>query len=137
MDDCLFCKIAGGEVPSDTVYEDDEIRAFLDIRPVNPGHTLVVPKKHYTNLYDLDDEILEKLGKALRDLSIAIKKALNADGINIEMNNDLVAGQVILHAHLHIVPRFERDGLKHWPGKVLSEEKMKGAAEKIRKMLSY
>lgn len=116
MGNCLFCKIVSNEIPSTKVYEDDYVLAFLDIHPVNIGHTLVVPKAHHTNIYDTPDETLAHIIAVAKKLSIAIKETLSADGINIEMNNDPAAGQIIFHTHLHIVPRFEGDGFKHWRG---------------------
>jgi len=114
------------------VYENDAVFAFLDAKPVNNGHTLVVPKEHFSNLYELPDSLISKLSIAIRDLSVSIKKAMNADGINIEMNNDAVAGQVIFHAHFHIIPRFDGDGLRHLPGKEFSKEKMEEILGKIK-----
>lgn len=132
MTDCLFCKIIAGEIPSTKVYEDDTVFAFLDIHPVNIGHTLVIPKVHHTNLYDTPDETLTHMMTVVKKLSIAIKSALNADGINIEMNNDPVAGQIIFHTHLHIVPRFEGDGFKHWHGaRNYNEREAEEIAQKI------
>ena len=107
MNDCLFCKIINGEMPSHKVYEDEDILAFLDINPVNPGHTLVVPKKHYENLYETPDEALAKLMAVVRKLAVSIRSGLNADGTNIEMHNDEISGQLISHTHIHIIPRFE------------------------------
>jgi len=136
MTDCLFCKIASGEVPSFKIYEDDVVYAFLDINPVNLGHALVIPKKHHKNLYDLPDETLSHMARETKKLAAAIKEAVSADGINIMMNNDPAAGQIIFHAHVHIIPRFEGDGYKHWKGLELSEEKIKKSAEKIQSILS-
>lgn len=116
MNECLFCKIISGEIPSTKVYEDEHTLAFLDIHPVNIGHTLVIPKKHSANLYETPDETLAQMMAVVKKLSIAIKSAVSADGINIEMNNDPVAGQIIFHTHFHIVPRFSGDGFKHWHG---------------------
>lgn len=133
MESCLFCKIIAGEIPSTKVYEDDNVLAFLDIHPVNIGHTLVIPKAHHTNLYETPDEDLARMIAVVKKLSIAIKKALNADGINIEMNNDPVAGQIIFHAHLHIVPRFSGDGFTHWRGaRGYNEGEMAEVSEKIK-----
>ena len=114
MTDCLFCKIIAGEIPAQKVYEDDTVLAFLDIHPVNIGHTLVIPKTHSVNLYETPNETLAHTMVVVKKLSIAIKKAVGADGINIEMNNEPVAGQVIFHTHWHIVPRFQGDGFTHW-----------------------
>jgi len=113
---CLFCKIIAGEIHCTKVYEDDTVLAFLDIHPVNIGHTLVIPKAHHTNLYYTPDETLAHMMTIAKKLSVAIKSALNADGINIEMNNDPIAGQIIFHTHLHIIPRFSGDGFTHWHG---------------------
>ena len=116
MSSCLFCRIIAGEIPAQKVYEDKHILAFLDIHPVNIGHTLVIPKTHHANIYETEDVTLAQMMAVVKKLSIAIKSALNADGINIEMNNDPVAGQIIFHSHIHIVPRFEGDGFRHWRG---------------------
>jgi len=132
MNDCLFCKIINGEISSDKVYEDDDTLAFLDINPVNNGHTLVIPKKHYKNLYETPDDVLCKLMVVVRKLVTSIKSSLNADGVNIIMNNDSAAGQVIFHSHIHIIPRFKEDGFKHWIGKPYKEGKAKDVAEKIK-----
>lgn len=113
---CLFCKIIGGEIPATKVYEDEHSFAFLDIHPINIGHTLIIPKEHFTNLYETPDETLSHLAIVIKKLSIAVKSAVNADGINIGMNNDPVAGQVIFHTHIHVIPRFADDGLIHWHG---------------------
>lgn len=114
--DCLFCKIIAGEILSTKVYEDSTVFAFLDIRPVNIGHILIVPKVHYANLYETPNETIAHMMVVAKELSIAVKKALNAGGINIEMNNDGPAGQIIFHTHLHIIPRFIGDGFTHWHG---------------------
>lgn len=116
MESCLFCKIIAGEVPSAKIYDDTSVVSFLDINPVNIGHTLVVPKKHFATLHDIPDETLTPLMQTVRRLADAIKAAVNADGINIEMNNGEAAGQIIHHAHIHIVPRYKGDGFTHWKG---------------------
>ncbi len=132
MTDCLFCKIVASKIPSTKVYEDDTILAFLDIHPVNIGHTLVIPKIHTVNLYDTPDTTLAHMMNVVKKLSVAIKSAVCADGINIEMNNDSVAGQIIFHTHMHIVPRFSGDGFTHWRGaRDYREEEMREVAEKI------
>ena len=131
-DNCLFCKLIKREIPARVVYEDDETIAFLDPNPVSDGHTLVIPKKHFANLYDIDKDILAKLIVTVQKMAIAIKKAVGADGINIEMNNDRPAGQVIFHAHIHIVPRIDDDGLRHWPGQERSAEQLSKTANDIK-----
>ncbi len=107
--DCLFCKIIRGEIPSRKVYEDKDSVAFLDINPANPGHTLVMPKKHAENIFDADDELLGRVIVAAKVISKKIKESLNADGINVIQNNGRHAGQIVNHIHFHIIPRFAND----------------------------
>lgn len=133
MNDCVFCKIAKEEIPADKIYEDENFFAFLDINPNNPGHTLIIPKKHYKNLYELPDEVLSEIAPLIKKMAIAVKQGVNADGINIIMNNDSAAGQIVPHTHFHIIPRFSDDGLRHWPGKpYASKEESVKIAEKIK-----
>lgn len=136
MDDCIFCKIARKEIPSETVYEDADTLAFLDIKPNNPGHTLVIPKKHSQNLYDMDDHSLAAVMRTAQKVAKAIKKAVAADGINLAMNNESAAGQVIFHPHIHVIPRFAEDGYRHWPQKSYKEGEAAAIAEKIRAAIS-
>ena len=112
MDDCIFCKIISGEVPSSKVFEDEDIIAFLDIVPLGKGHTLVVPKKHCETIDDMPEEILAKIGPALKTLSRAVSAAVGATGINLILSNGKTAGQLVPHFHFHIVPRHEGDGLR-------------------------
>ncbi len=133
-ENCIFCKIVKKELPANIVYEDEKFLAFLDINPVNKGHTLVIPKKHKKNLLEEDDEILKEYLIVTKKAAKAIKKATNAGGINIINNIESIAGQVIFHTHIHIIPRYENDGLKLWPGKPYSnEEEKKQIEEKIKK----
>lgn len=112
VDDCLFCKIIKGDVPSYTVFENDDVKAFLDIAQVNPGHVLMIPKKHIVNLFDYTNEDAKKYLQYIPEIANAIKKAFpNTTGMNITTNNGEVAGQVVMHSHVHFVPRFEGDGL--------------------------
>ena len=137
MNECVFCKIVKEEIPSDKIYEDDNFFAFLDINPNNPGHTLVIPKNHYENIYNLPDEILKNIAPLIKKIAIAVKKGVNADGINIIMNNDIAAGQIVPHAHFHVIPRFADDGLRHWPRKSYSnKEEVAKTAGKIKKELT-
>jgi histidine triad (HIT) family protein len=101
---CIFCKIAQKEAPSSIVYEDEKIIAFLSNQPVNVGHTLVVPKKHYANIYEIPEEELAYLHTIVKKLSSAVKKAIVPEGIRIVQNNGEAAGQVIFHLHVHIIP---------------------------------
>lgn len=135
MPDCIFCKIIRKEIPADVVYEDENVLAFLDITPINPGHVLLIPKKHYENLYDLPDEILTQLAPIIKKLASAIKKGVNAEGINIGMNNERAAGQLVSHAHFHIMPRFSNDGYQHWHGQPYKEGESSKVALKIKKFI--
>lgn len=136
MSDCVFCKIIKREITADKIYEDDKFFAFLDINPNNYGHSLIIPKNHYENIYIIPDEILCDIGPIVKKIAVAVKKGVNADGINIIMNNDSGAGQIVHHAHFHIIPRFADDGLRHWPGKPYpNKEEAAGIAKKIKKQL--
>ena len=135
MTDCLFCKIANKEIPSEIVYENDDAVAFMDINPTNKGHVLVIPKKHFENILDMPDEILEKVIVAVKKVAKAVKESLNCDGFNIGMNNFPASGQVIMHAHFHIIPRYDNDGLQMWPSKKYEEGEIKAYAEKIKNQL--
>ncbi len=108
---CLFCKIINGEIPTNKVYEDDDVLAILDISQAGKGHTLVMPKKHYANLYDCDEETLKKLITTVQKLAVHITTKLDAPGCNILQNNNEAAGQSIPHLHFHIIPRYEGDDL--------------------------
>ena len=131
----LFLKIIKGELPSEKIYEDDKTYAFLDINPTNRGHTLVVPKNYSENLYDIKEEDWIAVMKTARLLAPKIKEAVKADGINIIMNNEKSAGQLVFHTHVHIVPRYETDEFKHWKGKPYKSEEMTEIGEKIRTLI--
>ena len=133
--DCLFCKIIAGEIPSSKIYEDDFSFAFLDIWPVNKGHVLVVPKKHCINLMDIPDDDLGELMITAKKMAIAVKAATGCDGISLAMSNEKAAGQEVFHAHVHIMPRFATDGLKHWPHKNYEPGEMEKVCEQIKEKL--
>jgi histidine triad (HIT) family protein len=133
--DCIFCKIIAGELPSAKVYEDKRIVAFLDINPVNKGHTLIIPKDHYTNLSEIPSDLLKDLIIIAQKLSLPVMEAVGADGFNLTINNGKVAGQLIDHAHFHIIPRFKNDNLHPWPGKTYTENEKVRIAENIKKSL--
>lgn len=132
MDNCIFCKIIKGEIPCAMVYEDDKVLAFLDIEPINEGHVLVVPKRHHESLFELPEEFLGAGLSAIKKIAGAVQKAMDADGINIGMNNGRAAGQAVFHAHFHIIPRFENDGLKHWKRKSYQEGEIEATARRIK-----
>lgn len=113
---CIFCKIVSGEIPSYKIFEDEKTLAFLDIKPVRPGHTLIIPKKHVQNLEEVNPEDLAALILTVKKIGKLLKDKLLVEGYNISSNNDAIAGQVIPHLHFHIVPRASGDGLTLWPG---------------------
>nr|WP_271005440.1 HIT family protein [Listeria seeligeri] len=115
MDDCIFCKIIRGEIPSAKVYEDDEVYAFLDLGQVTEGHTLVIPKKHARNTFDLPDDTAAELFRCVPKIARALKEALPIQGLNILNNNEEVASQSVFHCHIHLIPRYSKSddfGLK-------------------------
>ncbi|HEL1612015.1 TPA: HIT family protein [Streptococcus suis] len=112
MSDCIFCKIVAGEIPASKVYEDDQVLAFLDITQVTKGHTLVIPKKHYRNVLEMDAEAAGQLFTAVPAIARQLKEKLGASGLNIVNNNEEAAGQTVFHTHIHLLPRFDQnDGL--------------------------
>jgi histidine triad (HIT) family protein len=134
--DCIFCKIATHTIPALVVYEDEFVMAFLDQNPVNLGHTLVIPKNHYANIYEATDEILGKMMSAVKKVASKQKDVLKADGVNINVNNDKGAGQIIFHSHFHVIPRYEGDGFKHWHGQPHTEEEKNSTYETLKNSLS-
>lgn len=132
--DCLFCKIIRKEIPAAFVYEDEAVVAFLNIKPVNPGHVLVVPKHHSDALQDAEPAVLDHWIRAIQTVAKAMMRGLGVQGFNLEQNNGAVAGQVIPHLHIHIVPRYPDDGLQHWAEKTYATEEEKLAvADSIRR----
>ncbi|MBI3572234.1 HIT family protein [Candidatus Kaiserbacteria bacterium] len=135
MEETVFHKIIRREIPAEIIYEDAETLAFLDIQPMNPGHTLVVPKKFAKSIFDIDANAFAALMRAAHKLAPVIKDAVGADGINIGMNNSPAAGQVVFYAHVHVMPRFLNDGYELWHGKNYPEGEAAKIAEKIRAKL--
>ncbi len=135
MSETIFQQIIKRTIPADIVYENEDVLAFLDIKPVNPGATLVVPKKWSRNVLDIDSASWSALMKAVRIIAPAVKTATNAGGINIIMNNEPIANQAVFHSHIHIIPRHENDGVVDWIGNDYSSEEIEKTAEKIRKVL--
>ncbi len=136
MENCIFCKIAKGEIPSYKIYEDKDIFAFLDIKPFSKGHCLVIPKQHFENIFDIDENILKKVAVVAKKMCEKIKNTLHADGIRLSQSNGKTAGQEIMHFHLHIIPRYEGDGIPMHPAATLhlpqaNSEELKKIAEKL------
>lgn len=122
---CIFCKIAGGEIPAATIYEDEEFRVILDLGPASKGHALILPKEHYANLFEIEDELAGKALKLAKKIGIKMKEVLGCDGLNVVQNNGEAAGQTVFHFHMHLIPRYENDGAKvTWtPGELTEEVK--------------
>lgn len=129
--DCIFCAIAAGEIPSFKVYEDDLVLAYLDINPFSKGHTLVIPKAHTTGLLDTPDDTLAAVIARVKKVAAHLKQALLCDGFNILQNNGVAAGQTVMHVHFHIVPRYGNEQLSFENHKGDMDE-LKALAEKIR-----
>lgn len=133
MSDCIFCKIVKGQVPCEKVYEDEQVLAFLDISPVSPGHTLVVPKIHYEDLVRTPHDVVCKCVDAISKLAPAIVSATGSEGFNIGLNNGKAAGQVVFHTHFHIIPRATNDGLVNWAHQKYGQ----GESAKVQKLIVH
>ena len=131
-ENCIFCKIATGEIPSKTIYEDEDFRAILDLGPATKGHALILPKFHAANLFELPDDVASKVMVLAKKLGTQMKENLKADGLNLLQNNGEAAGQTVMHFHLHLIPRYENDG-QHITGdpKEVTQEEL----EEIRKII--
>jgi histidine triad (HIT) family protein len=136
MEDCIFCKISKGEIPCHKIYENGEVMAFLDINPVNPGHTLVIPKSHYKDILETPPDVLCRMATIVQEIAPAILEGIGALAFNLNLNNGKEAGQIIFHAHFHIVPRFTGDGHALWKGNKPDENYLKEIAEKIRENIA-
>lgn len=123
-DDCIFCKIANGDIPTNALYEDDIVKVIFDLGPASKGHVLILPKNHFDNVYGLDDETAAHIFQVAVKVANAMKSALKPDGINIVQNNGEAAGQTVFHFHMHIIPRYKDDTVNvTWvPGKISEEE---------------
>lgn len=108
-EDCIFCKIANGQIPSNSIYEDEDFNVILDVSPASKGHALILPKVHYDNAYKMDEDFASKVFPLAVKLAKAMKKALDCDGINILQNNEEAAGQTVFHFHTHLIPRYKDD----------------------------
>lgn len=138
MSDCLFCKIANGEFDSATVFENHEFRVIMDKFPSMKGHALIMPKEHYENIYDLDVDTAGKIFALATEVARAVKMVTGCTGLNVLQNNGAVAGQTVMHFHLHVIPRFEDDGLDSkfkWPTKSFSDEELGEIADQIGKLI--
>ena len=134
MDFCIFCKIAAGEIPSATIYEDADFRVILDIEPASKGHALILPKEHYANLYELSDELAAKVLLVAKTVITKMTAILGCDGYNVLQNNGEVAGQTVFHYHMHLIPRYKEDDVTiGWKPGTLVEEIKKQILEEMQK----
>ncbi len=122
-ENCIFCKIAAGEIPSATIYEDDDFRVILDIEPASKGHALIIPKEHYASLYELPEELAAKVMGVAKKVITKMTDLLGCDGYNVLQNNGEMAGQTVFHYHMHLVPRYQDDSVTiTWEPGVLEDE---------------
>ena len=132
MNDCIFCKIANGEIPAATIYEDDEFRVILDLGPASKGHALILPKEHAANIYELPDELAAKAMILAKKMATKMTEKLGCDGFNIVQNNGEVAGQTVFHFHMNLIPRYADDGVKlGWVPGTLTDEVKEEVLEKL------
>ncbi len=133
---CIFCKIVAGEISSHKIYEDERCLAFLDIHPIQPGHTLVIPKAHHALLAETPDETLAHLAVTAKRVAAAVLRATGADGFNFSTNNGASAGQDVFHTHFHIIPRKSGDRLPLWPHREYAPGEIEETARIIRENIS-
>lgn len=134
--DCIFCKIANGEMPAATIYENSDFRVILDVAPASRGHALIIPKEHFKDIFDIDAMTAGRMFSLATEVARAMKSVLKCDGMNIVQNNGIVAGQTVFHLHLHLIPRYENDGVKlAWePGESIPSD-LQELAKQIRKKI--
>lgn len=134
-DNCIFCKLANRVFPTNSIYEDDDFNVILDASPATKGHALILPKEHYANIYEMDEELLGKAAKLAKKIITHEKEVLGCDGYNIVQNNGEVAGQTVFHFHMHLIPRYGKDENKkiiEWDQNEFSEEEMKSICEAMK-----
>ncbi len=132
---CIFCKISGGEIPSKTIYEDEEFRVILDISPASKGHALIIPKEHYANLYEMPEDAAGRVMILAKKLAGHMTERLKCDGFNIVQNNGETAGQTVFHFHMHLIPRYAGDGNQDklcWNHLELSQEELDEIWQKLK-----
>lgn len=111
-EDCIFCKLANGDIPTNSLYEDDIVKVIFDLGPASQGHVLVIPKQHYDNIYSIDEDTAGHIFKVVSKIAKVLNKALDCEGMNILQNNGAIAGQTVFHFHMHIIPRYTNDSVK-------------------------
>lgn len=134
--ECIFCKIANGEIPSATIYENSDFRVILDVAPANRGHALIIPKEHFKDIYDIDAVTAGKLFSLATEVARAMKSVLKCDGMNVVQNNGSIAGQTVFHFHMHLIPRYEGDGVElQWKQGETVQAELQELAKEIRKKI--
>lgn len=122
-ENCIFCRLANGEIPSATIYEDDDFRVILDLNPATKGHALILPKEHAADIFEMPEERVQKAFALAKKMAGKMRKVFKCDGFNLVQNNGIAAGQTVFHFHIHLIPRYENDGAGiTWPQGTLSEE---------------
>lgn len=135
-DDCIFCRLANGDIPVDAIYEDDLVKVIFDAGPASEGHVLIIPKSHADGIYDLTDEQAERIFAVAVKVSNALKKAFEPDGLNVVQNNGEIAGQTVFHFHMHLIPRYKGDGVNvGWNPKKLTDDARQEMLEKVKSCL--
>ena len=132
---CIFCKLASGEIPTNTIYEDDTFRVILDAAPASKGHALILPKDHYANLYEIDEEVAAEAMKLAKKMAVHMTEVLNCDGFNLVQNNGETAGQTVFHFHMHLIPRYKdikNNDILSWNHEEFTEEEMKEICEALK-----
>lgn len=124
---CIFCKIIAGEIPSKSIYEDDDFKVILDVSPASKGHALILPKEHCANIYEIDENLLGKAAKLAKKLASHMTEVLKCDGLNLVQNNGEIAGQTVFHFHMHLIPRYKNmknNDILNWTHEEYTEEEM-------------
>ena len=134
-DDCIFCKLANGVFPTNSIYEDEDFNVILDASPATKGHALILPKEHYANMFEIDDDILAKAAKLAKKIMTHEKEILGCDGYNLVQNNGEAAGQTVFHFHMHLIPRYSDNNeskMINWKPNEFSDEEMKDICDKMK-----
>lgn len=136
-DDCIFCKLANGDIPVEPIYEDDTVKVIFDASPASTGHMLIIPKEHVSNIYELEDELASHIFKTAAKIARAMKNVMDYDGLNVVQNNGEAAGQTVFHFHMHLIPRYKDDGVNvGWNPGTPDEEKLSEIRKNIAKEIS-
>ena len=131
-DNCIFCKLANGDIPTNSIYEDDDFKVILDASPATKGHSLIIPKSHYKDIYEIDEELAGKAFKLAKKLTISMTDKLGCEGFNILQNNKEVAGQTVFHFHMHLIPRYkEGKSILTWGHEEFTPEEMEDICKSL------